>query len=153
MFIICCFSSFIYSLFILLRNDRTLLSRSSHNNILFSVKTLATLSASNTTGRANPGNAPSDFQITQKNVLAIQQKGIDIRAQNQKLASSINNPSAKGLAVVAMAQTMEVEQVKTLTGSGAKDAATLKMLVTEVEGGTKQNMMNLQAAESQCKKA
>ncbi|KAF2705499.1 hypothetical protein K504DRAFT_493942 [Pleomassaria siparia CBS 279.74] len=117
------------------------------------VQTLASLTAANSTGRALPNNAVSDFQLTQSNVLTIQQKGIDIRAQNQKLASELNSPAAQGLAVVAMAQVMEVMQVKSLTGSGPADAKTLQLLVTEVQGGTKQNMMNLMAAESACKKA
>ena len=42
--------------------------------------------------------------------------------------------------------------MKTLTGGGESDAKTLKLLVSEVEGGTKQNMQNLKDAESQCKR-
>jgi hypothetical protein len=51
-----------------------------------------------------------------------------------------------------MAQVIEVMQVKTLTGGGESDARTLKFLVAEVKGGTKQNMQNLKDAESQCKR-
>lgn len=57
-----------------------------------------------------------------------------------------------GLAVVAMAQVMEMMQVKSLQGGGESDKKTLETLVKEVEDGTKQNTMNLQMAESQCKK-
>jgi hypothetical protein len=50
-----------------------------------------------------------------------------------------------------MAQVMEVMQVKTLTGSAESDAKTMQLLISEVKGGTKQNMQNLKDAESQCK--
>jgi hypothetical protein len=88
------------------------------------------------------------FQTTQQSVLAIQQKGITIRAQNQKLAGQIKSPAADGLAIVAGAQTKELGQVKGLKGTQA-DASTLKMLVQEVQDGTKQNQMNLAAAKGQ----
>jgi len=88
------------------------------------------------------------FATTQQSVLAIQQKGITIREKNQKLAGEIKSPAADGLAVVAGAQTKEIEQVKGLKGTQA-DAGTLSMLVQEVRDGTKQNQMNLDAAKGQ----
>jgi hypothetical protein len=88
------------------------------------------------------------FNATQGSVLAIQQRGIDIRANNQKLAKEINSPAADGLAIVAGAQTKEIDQVRSLKGTSA-DAKTLGMLVTEVMDGTKQNQKNLAAAKGQ----
>lgn len=118
---------------------------------MFRVKTLQTLVAANTTRAAV--NGTSDFEIERQAVLVIQQKGIDIRAKNQQMAMSLNSPSQMGLAVVAQAQTTEMMQVKSLEGGGDSDKKTLQTLVQEVEDGTKQNEMNLQMAESQCKKA
>jgi hypothetical protein len=88
------------------------------------------------------------FNATQASVLAIQQRGVDIRANNQKLAKEINSPAADGLAIVAGAQTKEIDQVKSLKGTSG-DAATLGMLVMEVMDGTKQNQKNLEAAKGQ----
>jgi hypothetical protein len=88
------------------------------------------------------------FSTTQKSVLAIQQKGITIRANNQKLAKEINSPAAAGLAVVAGAQVKELTQVQGLNDTAA-DAATLMALVQEVQDGTKQNQKNLAAAKTQ----
>jgi hypothetical protein len=88
------------------------------------------------------------FQMTQKSVLGIQQKGIKIRSNNQKLAKEINSPAADGLAIVATAQVKEMSQVMGLNNTAA-DAATLKQLVQEVQDGTKQNEKNLAAAKSQ----
>ncbi|KAH6644779.1 hypothetical protein C7974DRAFT_384264 [Boeremia exigua] len=88
------------------------------------------------------------FQAMQISVLDIQQKGVNIRANNQKLAQQINSPASAGLATVAMAQTLEISQVLKLNGN-ATDATTLQMLVTEVQGGTQQNQKNLAAAKSQ----
>jgi hypothetical protein len=88
------------------------------------------------------------FQAQQKSVLDIQQKGINIRANNQKLAKEINSPANAGLATVANAQVLEKNQVTSLKGNAA-DAATLQKLVTEVQDGTKQNQKNLAAAKSQ----
>ena len=86
---------------------------------------------------------------TQTSVLAIQQRGVDIRANNQKLAKEINSPAADGLAIVAGAQTKEIDQVKSLKGNAAADGETIKMLVQEVMDGTMQNQKNLQAAKGQ----
>ncbi|RMZ67679.1 ATP binding [Pyrenophora seminiperda CCB06] len=83
-----------------------------------------------------------EFKATQTSVLAIQQKGIDIRANNQKLAASINSPASAGLATVAGAQVMEMTQVKGLKNAAADDNATLTTLVKEVQDGTKQNQKN-----------
>ena len=88
------------------------------------------------------------FQATQKSVLDIQQKGVTIRASNQKLAQQINSPAVDGLAIVAMAQVLEITQVKGLKGN-ATDADTLQKLVKEVRDGTAQNQKNLAAAKSQ----
>ena len=88
------------------------------------------------------------FKKEQQSVLSIQQQGINVRANNQKLAAQINSPAAAGLATVAMAQTTEMTQVQGLTGTAA-DASTLSTLVTEVQGGTQQNTKNLAAAKSQ----
>ncbi|PSN69414.1 hypothetical protein BS50DRAFT_572558 [Corynespora cassiicola Philippines] len=116
------------------------------------VQTLQKLAASNTTLKALDGSGPSNFELTKQNVLAIQQKGIDIRAENQRLAGELNSPSQMGLAIVAMAQVTEKMQVEMLQGGGEKDMKTLETLVKEVEDGTKQNTMNLQMAQSQCQK-
>ncbi|KAB2103077.1 hypothetical protein AG0111_0g8862 [Alternaria gaisen] len=89
------------------------------------------------------------FNATQTSVLAIQQRGVDIRANNQKLAKEINSPAADGLAIVAGAQTKEIDQVKSLKGNAAADGETIKMLVQEVMDGTMQNQKNLQAAKGQ----
>ncbi|KAG9192850.1 hypothetical protein G6011_11584 [Alternaria panax] len=89
------------------------------------------------------------FNATQTSVLAIQQRGIDIRANNQKLANEINSPAADGLAIVAGAQTKEIDQVRSLKGNAAADSATITMLVQEVMDGTKQNQKNLAAAKGQ----
>ncbi|KAH8722356.1 hypothetical protein GQ44DRAFT_622830 [Phaeosphaeriaceae sp. PMI808] len=88
------------------------------------------------------------FQKEQKSVLSIQQQGIAIRANNQKLAKEINSPAASGLDIVAKAQVKEKDQVTGLKGNAA-DATTLALLVQEVQDGTKQNQMNLAAAKSQ----
>jgi hypothetical protein len=88
------------------------------------------------------------FQKTQKSVLGIQQKGIEIRSNNQKLAKEINSPAADGLAIVATAQVKEMTQVMGLNNTAA-DVGTLKQLVQEVQDGTKQNEKNLAAAKSQ----
>jgi hypothetical protein len=89
-----------------------------------------------------------EFETTQQSVLSIQQKGITIRANNQKLAAEIKSPAADGLAVVAGAQTKEMMQVMSLKGTAA-DADTLKQLVQEVQDGTKQNEKNLATAKGQ----
>jgi hypothetical protein len=89
------------------------------------------------------------FNATQTSVLAIQQRGVDIRANNQKLAKEINSLAADGLAIVAGAQTKEIDQVKSLKGNAAADGETIKMLVQEVMDGTMQNQKNLQAAKGQ----
>jgi hypothetical protein len=95
------------------------------------------------------GTAPAAaFTTTQKDVLAIQQKGITIRANNQKLAKEINSPAVAGLAIVAGAQVKEMTQVQGLKDAAA-DAATLMTLVQEVQDGTKQNQKNLAAAKTQ----
>lgn len=91
---------------------------------------------------------PAMFQVTQQSVLAIQQQGIALRANNQQLASAIKSPASDGLAIVAKAQVQEMTQVQGLKGTKA-DVATLKTLVTEVQDGTKQNQKNLAAAKSQ----
>ncbi|KAH3978663.1 hypothetical protein HBI56_081240 [Parastagonospora nodorum] len=90
----------------------------------------------------------AEFETTQQSVLSIQQKGITIRAENQKLAAEIKSPAADGLAIVAGAQTKEMMQVMSLKGTAA-DEATLKLLVQEVQDGTKQNQKNLAAATNQ----
>lgn len=89
-----------------------------------------------------------EFQTEQQSVLRIQQQGINIRANNQKLAKEIKSPAASGLATVAMAQVKEMTQVQGLKGNEA-DANTLQQLVQEVQDGTKQNQKNLAAAKSQ----
>ncbi|KAF2682395.1 hypothetical protein K458DRAFT_307327 [Lentithecium fluviatile CBS 122367] len=114
------------------------------------VQTLQKLTASNTTGASIKGT--SNFQSQQQAVLTIQQAGIDIRAQNQKIAQEINSPAQQGLAIVAQAQVTEMTQVMGLQGGGEQDKKTLEMLAKEVQDGTKQNMMNLMAAETQCAK-
>lgn len=81
-------------------------------------------------------------------MLAIQKRGVDIRANNQKLAAQINSPAADGLAIVAGAQTKEIGQVQSLKGTAA-DAPTISMLVQEVMDGTMQNQKNLAAAKGQ----
>lgn len=96
-------------------------------------------------------NSTQDFKNIQKAVLNIQQQGIDIRANNQKLAQDVNSPAKAGLAVVAKAQVTEKDQVTGLKGSSA-DKDTLKTLVKEVQDGTKQNEKNLKAAQGQCGK-
>ncbi|CAE7180159.1 hypothetical protein PTNB73_03705 [Pyrenophora teres f. teres] len=88
------------------------------------------------------------FKAEQTSVLAIQQKGIDIRAKNQQLAKEINSPAAAGLNIVAGAQVKEMMQVMSLTGTAEADDATLKTLVQEVQDGTKQNQKNLADAKS-----
>jgi hypothetical protein len=100
-------------------------------------------------GMLKNGTAPAAaFSTTQKSVLAIQQKGITIRANNQKLAKEINSPAVAGLAIVAGAQVKEMTQVQGLKDTAA-DAATLTTLVQEVQDGTKQNQKNLAAAKTQ----
>ena len=94
-------------------------------------------------------NSTESFKDAQKAVLNIQQQGIDIRANNQKLAQGMDSPAKAGLAVVATAQITEKDQVTGLKGSSA-DKDTLKILVKEVQDGTKQNEQNLKAAQSQC---
>lgn len=108
------------------------------------------LASANTTRAAI--NGTSDFEIERQALLAIQKKGIDIRTQNQRVAGDINSPSQRGLAIVAQTQNMEMIQVKGLRGGGANATKLLQTLIKEVEDGTKQNQMNLQMAESQCKK-
>jgi hypothetical protein len=88
------------------------------------------------------------FTTTQQSVLAIQQKGITIRQNNQKLAKEIKSPAADGLAIVAGAQTKEMLQVMGLKGTSA-DKDTLAMLKAEVMDGTMQNGKNLAAAKGQ----
>ncbi|KAF1979371.1 hypothetical protein BU23DRAFT_403036, partial [Bimuria novae-zelandiae CBS 107.79] len=92
--------------------------------------------------------AANGFAAQQQSVLDIQNQGIAIRATNQKLAAQINSPAQDGLATVAMAQVLEVSQVKSLNGT-AGDKATFTKLVQEVMDGTKQNQKNLAAAQSQ----
>jgi hypothetical protein len=117
------------------------------------VMTLQKLVASNTTNAPSPGapaGSPNNFQLQQAAVLKIQQTGIDIRAENQRIAKEINSPAQAGLDTVAQAQVLEMTQVQGLQGGGDADKATLEKLVQEVMDGTKQNMMNVLAAESQC---
>lgn len=90
----------------------------------------------------------ADFKATQAKVLDIQQKGIDIRTNNQKLAKQINSPASAGLDIVQGAQVKEKSQVQGLTGTAAADTATLNTLVQEVQDGTKQNQKNLADAKS-----
>ena len=115
---------------------RNLLSSLPTTNLSFSIETL----------QKQVGTA--GFNATQTSVLAIQQKGIDIRAKNQKLAKEINSPAAAGLDIVAGAQVKEMTQVTGLKGTAATDDATLKTLVQEVQDGTKQNEKNLADAKS-----
>lgn len=96
------------------------------------------------------GQQNQQFAQEQAAVLSIQQAGVDFRKQNQELAKKLNSPAQDGLAIVAKAQLQEISQVQALTGDPAKDDAVLKMLVQEVQDGTKQNEKNLKAAESQC---
>ncbi|KAF2636919.1 hypothetical protein P280DRAFT_459295 [Massarina eburnea CBS 473.64] len=118
---------------------------------LQSIKTLQALVQANTTKPTSAAaNTTSEFQIQRNTVLQIQQNGVDLRASNQKVASQLKSPSEKGLATVSMAQLLEISQVKSLQGGGTADENTLQMLVKEVEDGTKQNMANLAAAQSQC---
>lgn len=98
------------------------------------------------------GTMSRDFTSQRLSLLKIQQSGVDIRNSNQILAAELKSPSQQGLATVADAQILEINQVKQLRGGGSEDQATLKMLVQEVQDGTKQNMMNLAAAQSQCGK-
>jgi hypothetical protein len=94
----------------------------------------------------------AEFTRTKQSVLAIQQKGITIRQNNQKLAKKINSPATDGLATVAGAQVLEMMQVMGLNGTCA-DKATLATLMKEVVDGTAQNHKNLAAAQGQnCKK-
>ena len=104
-----------------------------------------------TASTANKQPPAADFETQRQALLKIQQMGVDARTQNQKIAAAVNSPSAAGLAKVAMAQTTEINQVKSLKGTGAADEATLKQLVQEVQDGTKQNQANLAAAQGQCK--
>lgn len=96
----------------------------------------------------NLQNGTAKFTTTQQSVLAIQQKGITIRANNQKLAKEIKSPATDGLAIVAGAQTKEMLQVMSLKGTSA-DKDTLAMLMKEVMDGTTQNGKNLAAAKGQ----
>jgi hypothetical protein len=89
----------------------------------------------------------AEFTTTQQSVLAIQQKGITIRQNNQKLAKEIKSPAADGLAIVAGAQTKEMLQVMGLKGTSA-DKDTLATLM-KVMDGTAQNGKNLAAAQGQ----
>lgn len=91
------------------------------------------------------------FALERQNVLFIQQLGIDIRTQNQQIADEIKSPAIDGLNIVQGAQVKEMRQVMGLTGTADTDKAVLQTLVQEVEDGTKQNEMNLAAAQSQCK--
>ncbi|KAF5846395.1 hypothetical protein GGP41_003802 [Bipolaris sorokiniana] len=90
-----------------------------------------------------------DFNATQTKVLDIQQRGIDIRAKNQKLAKKISSPALDGLNIVEGAQVKEKDQVTGLKGQAATDKDTLDTLVQEVMDGTAQNKKNLDAAKSQ----
>ncbi|KAH9876509.1 hypothetical protein J1614_003640 [Plenodomus biglobosus] len=90
------------------------------------------------------------FPKERQNVLAIQQLGIDIRAQNQQIAKDIDSPALDGLNIVEGAQITEIRQVMGLTGDKENDKAVLDTLVKEVEDGTKQNEANLAAAQGQC---
>ncbi|CBX96181.1 hypothetical protein IAQ61_001355 [Plenodomus lingam] len=101
--------------------------------------------------KLEPNQASSQFPEERQRVLAIQQLGINIRAQNQNLAKDINSPAIDGLNVVEGAQITEMRQVMGLTGDGEKDKDVLETLVKEVEDGTKQNEANLAAAQGQCK--
>ncbi|EUC46229.1 hypothetical protein COCMIDRAFT_93398 [Bipolaris oryzae ATCC 44560] len=89
------------------------------------------------------------FNTTQTAVLAIQQRGIDIRAKNQKLAKKISSPALDGLNIVEGAQVKEKDQVTGLKGQKATDKDTLDTLVKEVMDGTAQNKKNLEAARGQ----
>ncbi|USP81946.1 hypothetical protein yc1106_09220 [Curvularia clavata] len=93
----------------------------------------------------------ADFKTTQAKVLKIQQQGIDIRVNNQKLAKQINSTASAGLDIVQGAQLKEMSQVQGLTGTAATEKAdkeTLATLVQEVQDGTKQNQKNLADAKS-----
>ncbi|KAF2847447.1 hypothetical protein T440DRAFT_456238 [Plenodomus tracheiphilus IPT5] len=95
-------------------------------------------------------NGSTHFSKERQNVLVIQQLGIDIRAQNQQIATEINSPAIDGLNIVQGAQITEMRQVMGLTGDKANDQDVLGTLVKEVEDGTKQNEANLAAAQGQC---
>ncbi|KAF1960811.1 hypothetical protein CC80DRAFT_532385 [Byssothecium circinans] len=110
------------------------------------IKTLQALVASNTTTLRAASSSGSDFELERQAVLQIQQTGVDLRTANQKVAAELKSPSEKGLATVSMAQTLEIQQVKSLEGSGQKDQDVLMMLVKEVMDGTMQNKKNLAAA-------
>ncbi|EMD87793.1 hypothetical protein COCC4DRAFT_25001 [Bipolaris maydis ATCC 48331] len=90
----------------------------------------------------------AEFKTTQAKVLNIQQRGIEIRANNQKLAKEISSPALDGLNIVQGAQITEQDQVKGLKNQAATDTDTLNTLVQEVTDGTAQNQKNLAAAKT-----
>lgn len=53
---------------------------------------------------------------------------------------------------MSIAQTLEMDQVKSLKGGGDMDKMKLEMLVQEVNDGTAKNMMNMQMAAKGCRK-
>ncbi|CAI6337487.1 unnamed protein product [Periconia digitata] len=116
---------------------------------LKSIAALQTLLLSNGTNTAVPG--ASQYEAERQALLVIQQMGVEIRTQNQKIAAEVGSGASNGLKTVEFAQQSEISQVKSLQGTQQADSKTLALLVKEVVDGTNQNWVNLLVAEQQCK--
>ena len=112
--------------------------------------------ASNSTGISSNGTASSSninaaaFKQAQQDLLNIQQNGINVRNNNQKLAQQAKSPAAVGVMQFGVPQVNEMTQVMSLTGSGGSNETNLlAQLLQEVQNDIKQNQMNEQVAQSQ----
>ncbi|KAL5371781.1 hypothetical protein DPSP01_014009 [Paraphaeosphaeria sporulosa] len=116
-----------------------------------SLKTLENLAKSaNTTLRAANSTSGNDpiYKVQQSEVAKLQQEGITIRTENQKIARELKSPSAlqKGLASVAIEQNSARVMLRGLV-AGRNDTAMIGALVKGVEEGLKINGENLGVAK------
>ncbi|KAG7104409.1 hypothetical protein HYQ44_015721 [Verticillium longisporum] len=97
-------------------------------------------------------NDAAAFQAAKTDLLGFVNSGIEMRKMNQAIAPA-GNKAIAGLAIVADAQTEELNLSNSLSGDPAKKAADLKTVDTlkaDFAGGIKQNMQNMADALSSC---
>ncbi|KAG7141886.1 hypothetical protein HYQ45_001623 [Verticillium longisporum] len=97
-------------------------------------------------------NDAAAFQAAKTDLLGFVNSGIEMRKMNQAIAPA-GNKAISGLAIVANAQTEELNLSNSLSGDPANKAADLKTvdkLKADFAGGIKQNMQNMADALSGC---
>lgn len=97
-----------------------------------------------------PNMNDATFKPLKDKLVGFVNKGVTIRAANQKIASKINSKAVAGLATVEKAQAAELKLATDLTGKPATDNANVKTLQKDFEGGITQNQQNKKDALDGC---